>query len=327
MSKSGISRAVSIVVIIIIIGAGLAGYSVGLTNQSTRVTTSTMSRTATSISTMTQIQFQTTTETLTFTEEPSTNYATVAPSGLQLQITLNTTTIPAGGALVAQVDLINTLNQNLSLTPNWSADTNISDWDYYDYLCGLSAVYHTFSFALYRGYYTQGNLSDAGSRCLLFLLLRHFAPLHHMFNHLFRPLSLPRIATWPPSPQTPRSPTSSNHLQLTWKTTLSREAPPPRIMQLLRLSQAMEQSTQLQLRKPPLDVVRALRSTATGRHPQTVRVPRCTMQTAAARVYRRATFDPSPQVHTQSLRKISGTKPYLHTFKSLRCKLRSRFFP
>jgi len=90
-------------------------------------------------------------------------YSAVSPVGLQLQFELNTTVIQQGGALKAQAYLYNTLSQNLSLTPDFSANPNIATWDSYDSPCGFSPVFDVFGFALYQGHLTPANLSQAGT--------------------------------------------------------------------------------------------------------------------------------------------------------------------
>ena len=82
-------------------------------------------------------------------------------SGLQVQVKLNATTIPQGGALAAQVSLFNTLDQNLSLSRNSSLNAAINNWDYYDFECGYSAVGELFAYALFSGHYAAENISLA----------------------------------------------------------------------------------------------------------------------------------------------------------------------
>lgn len=97
----------------------------------------------------------------------TTNYSTTSASGLRLQIQLNATTMQSGSALAAQVTLFNTLTENLSLKPNFSANPNIANWDNYDSLCGLNQAANTFGFALYQEHFAAGNLSQAGTPMML----------------------------------------------------------------------------------------------------------------------------------------------------------------
>ena len=92
----------------------------------------------------------------------ATFYSGVSPQGLQLQIKLNASEVPPGGALQAHVLLVNTLSRSVTLHPNF-ANPNIDSWNWDDYLCGGSPVEHIFGFALLQGHYTAANLSQAGT--------------------------------------------------------------------------------------------------------------------------------------------------------------------
>jgi hypothetical protein len=100
-------------------------------------------------------------------EQSSTFYSYVSPDGLQLRIRLNSTEIQVGGALTGQVSLFNTLDTNVSLTPDFSVNPNIMKWDFDDSICGLSAVDHIFSYALFQGRYTPENISEAAEPLML----------------------------------------------------------------------------------------------------------------------------------------------------------------
>ncbi|HEV2121136.1 MAG TPA: hypothetical protein VGS11_13670, partial [Candidatus Bathyarchaeia archaeon] len=131
-----------------LIASSGAGYFVG-TNISREVTTvSTM--------TYTTIVFR---QTATFSSH-------VSPEGLQLQIRLNTTTLQQGGALTAQIVVMNTLNRNITLTPRYSSNSNISIWNMIDFLCGDAPYWGRgglAGFALFHGHITPVNLSLAGN--------------------------------------------------------------------------------------------------------------------------------------------------------------------
>ena len=92
----------------------------------------------------------------------ATFYSGVSSQGLQLQIKLNASEVPQGGALQAHVLLVNTLSESVTLHPNFTANPNIDSWNWDDYLCGGSPVEHAFGFALLQGHYTAANLSQAG---------------------------------------------------------------------------------------------------------------------------------------------------------------------
>jgi hypothetical protein len=96
--------------------------------------------------------------------------------GLQLQIELNGTTVGPGGALEAQVELFNTLSQNLSIIPAYSTGPNFTEWNQADFLCGINPLFGQAGFAVYAGRYASSNLSQAGSPLLLTPPLAFFCP-------------------------------------------------------------------------------------------------------------------------------------------------------
>ena len=93
----------------------------------------------------------------------TTFYSGVSPQGLQLQIKLNASEVPQGGALQAHMFLVNTLPESVTLHTDFAANPNIDPWNWDDYLCGMSPVEHTFVFALLQGHYTAANLTQAGA--------------------------------------------------------------------------------------------------------------------------------------------------------------------
>jgi len=109
-------KAVFVVVIVLIVGAmGLISFA----SQSGRGATSSSAPTN--------------------TEQQTSTYSTDSPSGLQLHVELNTTTIRAGSALRAQIALFNPLTKNLSVTP--SSSSSIAAWDDYDFFCGGNSMH------------------------------------------------------------------------------------------------------------------------------------------------------------------------------------------
>ena len=112
-------------------------------------------RTITSISTTTTIV------TTVLVEQSSASSASGPSPGLELRVALNTTTVPEGGALTAGISLINTLSKNLTLTPNYASNPEISTWNHIDFICGMSPISGIMGFALYRGHFTPDNISTA----------------------------------------------------------------------------------------------------------------------------------------------------------------------
>ena len=87
-------------------------------------------------------------------------YSPVSPSGLRFVMTLNATTVEAGGAIRAQVFVMNTLKTNVSVSP--SPNQNITYWLGDETLCQTALTTYLFGFAVYRGHYTASNISTAG---------------------------------------------------------------------------------------------------------------------------------------------------------------------
>jgi hypothetical protein len=89
-------------------------------------------------------------------------YDSVITSGVQIQVALNTTTVPLNGAVLAQISLHNTLDQNLSLSVESSSDQTFGNWTEYDSICGDVGQFGTlFGYALFSGHYDAENFSLA----------------------------------------------------------------------------------------------------------------------------------------------------------------------
>jgi len=84
----------------------------------------------------------------------------VSPNGLALQIALNSSAVRGNEAITAEIFLRNTQDISLTFAPNFNNPT-ILDWDGHDNLCGLSPVHHLVGYALFQGYYTSANISEA----------------------------------------------------------------------------------------------------------------------------------------------------------------------
>jgi len=91
------------------------------------------------------------------------NYESTDASGLQIQVKLNATTMPQGGALAAQISLFNTLDQNLSLSA--APNPTFQYWNNYDFYCeGYASDFgRLFGYAVFSGLYNAENVSGAPS--------------------------------------------------------------------------------------------------------------------------------------------------------------------
>lgn len=161
-SRFSISNVVSIIVVILIVVAALVGYGASSLNQRVTPQTTTFSNTEPATQSVTFVSIVTTSVTQTMT---STQTTTVTPSvvqaGLQLEVVLNTTEIQYGSSLSATILLYNPLSASLVLPVSYSNDQNILASNPNDFLCALNSVYDLFGFALYQGYYSSSNVSQA----------------------------------------------------------------------------------------------------------------------------------------------------------------------
>ena len=89
-----------------------------------------------------------------------------APEGLQVGISLNSTSIEPHGAVAAEIQIVNTLSRNVSIS-NIQQNQNISNWNGANYLCGFDRGFGIFGFALFEGRITASNVSSAGAPLVL----------------------------------------------------------------------------------------------------------------------------------------------------------------
>jgi hypothetical protein len=138
------------IVAIILLGAlGLALFASG-PSRSTSTSASTYHGSSESTSNSTAIGAQQST------------YDSPITSGVQIQVALNTTMVPINGAVLAQISLHNTLDQNLSLSVESSSDQTFGNWTEYDSICGDMGQFGTlFGYALFSGHYDAENFSLA----------------------------------------------------------------------------------------------------------------------------------------------------------------------
>src|SRR5208282_2857092 len=88
----------------------------------------------------------------------------ISPEGLQLQVTLNSSSsnrVQSHGEVAVQIELLNTLNQNVSTTVVESQ--NMSGWNEGDFFCGENQSHSLVGFALFEGHVSPENISAAGS--------------------------------------------------------------------------------------------------------------------------------------------------------------------
>jgi hypothetical protein len=96
--------------------------------------------------------------------------STNSTNGLQLKMTLNSSTIPSHGAVFARIELVNTLNRNVSVGPVPEFNQTIGalhldmqDLNNYDFTCSQNPTQFLVDFALLRGHYSAANVSSAGT--------------------------------------------------------------------------------------------------------------------------------------------------------------------
>jgi len=97
-------------------------------------------------------------------EPTSTTASAVSSSGLELRVDLNATTMEPGSMLAANVTLLNTLNETLSLPDNAAENlmNQIFAWNSYDFSCGQDGMAsYVLGSALFRGHFSADNFSLA----------------------------------------------------------------------------------------------------------------------------------------------------------------------
>jgi len=88
----------------------------------------------------------------------------VSPDGLQLKILLNSTSVKPLGSVAAFVEVVNTLNHNVTVSvPTLNQTKVIFVWNGYDYVCSDNPSQGLATFAVFKGHYSKGNISSAGA--------------------------------------------------------------------------------------------------------------------------------------------------------------------
>jgi hypothetical protein len=83
----------------------------------------------------------------------------VAPNGLQLELSLNATTMPSDGAITGQVAVVNTSDQNVNVS-TLSRSQNVTEWSNYINVCPSD---YFMGYAVFGGHFTAANISLAGT--------------------------------------------------------------------------------------------------------------------------------------------------------------------
>jgi hypothetical protein len=86
----------------------------------------------------------------------------VSAQGIQLMVTLNSSSIPYLGTIGAQIELL-TANDNTTLpVPGFSMQGTVEVWTGYDYVCGGNPSDSVLAYAIFPGHYSSANISSAG---------------------------------------------------------------------------------------------------------------------------------------------------------------------
>jgi hypothetical protein len=99
---------------------------------------------------------------VTSSEAPLAYVSSISQEGLQLRVTLNSSSIRSHGGLTAQIEVLNTLNRNISFSA-LSQNQKISEWNGDDNICGENPSYSLAGFAVFQGHFSADNISAAGS--------------------------------------------------------------------------------------------------------------------------------------------------------------------
>src|SRR5580658_8335628 len=130
-----------VILMVAALGAGYLAVNSGR-QASTSTSTSQGASTSTSQGASTSTSHGASTSTSSVEEPTSTTASAVAPSGLELRVELDATTMEPGRTLAANVTLFNTLDENLSLP--FSAPGNLTSqiaaWNDADFLCGIGCL-------------------------------------------------------------------------------------------------------------------------------------------------------------------------------------------
>ena len=82
-----------------------------------------------------------------------------SPDGLQLELSLNATTMTSDGAIIGQVAVVNTSDQNVNVS-TLGRSQNVTEWSNYINVCPSD---YFMGYAVFGGHFTAANISSAGT--------------------------------------------------------------------------------------------------------------------------------------------------------------------
>jgi hypothetical protein len=139
-------------VIGLLIGGGVTYVLAGLSSHPTTTTpTITSTNTTTIISTVSLIS-----------GPPWVYTSGVSADGLDLKVTLNSTSVHSRGAVGAEIQVANTLDQDVSVSMPPASTIGSGDiytWSVYDQVCADNPSDYIVAFALFQGHYSPANIS------------------------------------------------------------------------------------------------------------------------------------------------------------------------
>ena len=120
---------------------------------------------------------------------PASFSTSISSLGLQLSVFLNATAIRRYSALGVHMEVLNTLDRNVSAFPG-QLNADISDWNSYDFICSINIAESLLGFALFKGNYSPANISMAGSPLQLAPFVSTACPAFpYPQETIFKPLS------------------------------------------------------------------------------------------------------------------------------------------
>jgi len=97
---------------------------------------------------------------VTLNEGPLSYTSGVSANGLELSVVLNSSSMQPKGAVGARVEVLNTLNQSVSLPV--VTNQNLTAWNNEDFVCSDNPSVSLVGFGVFSGLFSQKNISAAG---------------------------------------------------------------------------------------------------------------------------------------------------------------------